>query len=505
MLLHKVSHKSCYVLGLVLLLISISQQQAPIIVKAQNSGWPTPETIPGYDPETWSPILVADRDRTIHAFSSQSVDVGEGVPVSAIFYNRWTLEQGWTLPTDIILSPSKDARITDAHLDSNGVFHVVFYGGDNTGADIYYSKAPAASAADADAWSTPIIIGENAGEPEGAVFFEGDPRTLSVIYNGRKPLEGLYIVNSKDGGESWSDPSPIFLATSDEPFISQLHVIKTKSGWLHAIWLVSAKSGQGREIYYARSKDGSEWTEPVLLTEAKEGLGPQAPAIVEYDDSLLAVYIMTPKIRMQRSSDDGRTWDDPQTIFPRHVGANGSLSLLVDSEPNLHLFFGQRITGNPDMHGMWHSIYKNGRWLEPEAVVKGPLVLDKIGSNGFDPFEAHGVIVQGNVILITWITERSSKGNGVWFSYKLLDSKEIPAIPVPLTIPQENSNPNTRISITSRPSNSPGSLFVDNVNTNSLPTANTDGLRASDILAISGISSFVCIVIVIILQQRSRK
>ena len=325
------------------------------------------------------------------------------------------------------------------------------------------------------------------------------------MYNGRQLGNGLYVVNSKDRGDTWSDPVPIFFATSDAPYINQLHVIKTKSGSLQAIWLVSAISGQGRGIYYAGSSDGVEWSDPVLLAEAKEGLGPQAPTIVGYDNTLFAVYIMTPKITMRRSVDDGKTWGDPTIMFPRQVGANGSLSLLVDSAANLHLFFGQRITGNPDIHGMWHSIYESGRWREPEAVVKGPLVVDHIGSKAFDPFEAHGVIVQGNVILITWITERSSNGNGVWFSYKLLDSKEFPAIPVPLTIPQKNSNPNNQISVTSTPSNSPGSLSVDSVDLNSLPTTNQGGLNASDILVISSFSSFACIVIVIILQKRSRK
>ena len=505
-LVQRVLFKSIYVLGLALLLVSVSQRQAPARAEAQNAQWSTPQTIPGYDPETWTPILVADQNRTVHAFSSQPVDAGGGKSVQAVFYNRWTVEQGWTIPSDILLSPYKDARITDVYLDRKDTFHVVFFGGDNTGADIYYSKAPAALADDPNAWSAPIIIGEDAGDPEGAVFYEGDQGSLYVMYNGRQLGNGLYVVSSKDGGENWSDPAPIFFTPSDEPNISQLHVIRATSGSLHAVWLVSDASGQGRGIYYARSDGRNVWSEPVLLAAAQEGLGPQAPTIVEYDDALFALYIMTPKITMQRSVDDGKTWDDPTIIFPRHVGANGSLSLLVDSKPSLHLLFGQRITGNPDIHGMWHSVYDNGHWLEPEAVVNGPLVIDHTGSTGFDPFEARGVVVQGNVILITWITERGSKGNGVWFSYRLLGSKEIPAIPVPLTIPQENRNPNNGTSIAaSTPSNLPASLSIDNVNSESLPKSNRGGLTPSDILAISGISSFACIVIVIVLQIRNRK
>jgi hypothetical protein len=255
MLVQKVAHKSFNVLGLVILLISINQQQAPTIVEAQNSGWSTPQTIPGYDPGTWPPILVADQDRTVHAFSSQPVQVGEGESAQAISYNRWTLEQGWTLPTDIILSPYKDARITDARLDRHGVFHVVFFGGDNTGANIYYSKAPAANANDSQAWSVPIIIGENAGDPAAAVSFEGDPGTLYVIFSGRQPQHGLYVANSKDDARTGRSQLQYSLPQVINPISTTLRSLEVNQGGcmlFGAFMMSEAKGGasitQGRRM-----------------------------------------------------------------------------------------------------------------------------------------------------------------------------------------------------------------------------------------------------------------
>ena len=75
---------------------------------------------------------------------------------------------------------------------------------------------------------------------------------------------------------------------------------------------------------------------------------------------------------MRRSTDNGVTWDDPVILFPRHIGVNGTPSLVIDSNDNLHIFFGQRIPGSPDIHGMWHSVCVDNRWTEPDAVVKGP-------------------------------------------------------------------------------------------------------------------------------------
>jgi hypothetical protein len=393
----------------------------------QNIQWSPPQTIPLYQLGTLPPVLIADQNRAVHAFSSQVLSDSNGESPRVIFYNQWSLEQGWTVPTDIILSPYKDARVTDVHLDNKGVFHLIFFGGDQTTADIYYSNAPSEMADNSLAWSTPIIIGENAGDPENAVIVENDQGTLYVVYSGREQGNGLYVVNSKDDGGTWSDSVPIFLAHSDAPNISLLHLIKSKSGSLHAIWGVYSIGGQGRGIYYARSDDGNEWSKPFLLVYSPDGLGTQTPTIIEYNGTLYALLNMTPKITMKRSLDDGKAWDDPSIIFPRHVGVNGSLSLVIDGNNDLHLFFGQRISGNPDIHGLWHSMLVNNRWTEPDALIKGPRIVDKEGPTGFDPYDARAVVSQGNVLLVTWRTDPGDiKDNGVWYSYATINAPEAP-------------------------------------------------------------------------------
>jgi hypothetical protein len=41
------------------------------------------------------------------------------------------------------------------------------------------------------------------------------------------------------------------------------------------------------------------------------------------------------------------------------------------------------------------------------------------------------VVSQGNTILVTWRTDLLSKGNGVWYSYKQVDTPELPVIELP--------------------------------------------------------------------------
>jgi hypothetical protein len=106
---------------------------------------------------------------------------------------------------------------------------------------------------------------------------------------------------------------------------------------------------------------------------------------------------------------------------------NGSLSLVIDGNNDLHLFFGQRISGNPDIHGLWHSMLVNNRWTEPDALIKGPRIVDKEGPTGFDPYDARAVVSQGNVLLVTWRTDPGDiKDNGVWYSYATINAPEAP-------------------------------------------------------------------------------
>lgn len=433
--------------GLTVLLILINHFLPPSILEAQVLDWSSPKIIPSFDLSAEPPILIADQNRTVHAFSSQWITEENGVSYRGIIYNQWTLDTGWTQPVDILLSPIKEARLTDVILDDQDVFHLVFWGGDGTSADIYYSEASAVNANDASAWSYPTIIGENAVEPADAVLIYDQDGGLHLVYGGQQIGHGLYVINSDNDGETWSDPSPIFITDSDKPYVDRLKIVRSNSGMMHAIWNVYNIGGQGRGIYYASSKDGSSWSEPFLLADARDGLGTQTPTIIEYRGSLMAFYISLStgmsKVTMRQSIDDGQTWSDPSILFPRHVGVNGSLSLVVDIKDDIYLFFGQRISGSPDIHGMWQSNMKNDHWTEPSALIKGPRVWDKEGYTSFDPYEARAVVSQGNVILVTWMTDPGDrKSQGVFYSYAVINA---PEFPVATLQPRENVNVTTSV------------------------------------------------------------
>lgn len=427
------------------------------------SPWLPAQRIPGYEAETWPPLLLADGNKTVHAFSYQWLDDSGGVGGRAIHYNKWVSDQGWTAPIDILLSPLKfDARLLDVYLDNSGTVHLIFWAGDNTEANIYYSSAQIEDAGDAKAWSIPNLVAMNVQDPENGVIFSPDQNNLVVVFSGKSQGNGLYMSVSEDRGLTWSEPSLIFNTRDLDNFVNELKKFVSNTGIVHLIWNEVNEGGQGRNIFYSSTEiQDLGWSNPVKIAEAESGYGTNTPAIIEYSGQRIAFYNLGGTI-YQRTSNDGVTWTAPAKLFSRHVGVNGSLSLVVDQNDQLHILFGQRITGAPDIHGIWHSIYDGTVWSEPEPVVSGPQVTDMEGDKAFDPFEARATVSQDNVLLVTWRMDPGMKGNGVWYSYKNLGQSESPALsPEASAVPEVNSGATLTSTESLQSTQQAGSLFVD--------------------------------------------
>jgi hypothetical protein len=431
---------------LCLLLLSLVGALTPTGARAEGPmQWTPPAQIPYSDPNVNTPFLLADSAGVIHAFSSQKI---AGTFSRVIMYNRWQHDEGWSKPVDILISPLHDeAHAPAAYLDHKGIIHLVFFGGHDVSANIYYSSAPALRAADAMAWSPPVAIATGA-RPPIAVWIAGDvDDNMYVLFGGNLDGTGIYAMTSNDSGATWSLPEMLFGTYSENLWPYSLRMLYGESGRLYAVWNVLNKRAWGFAGYFTTFDFTTRrWNEPQVIAEGVEGgiLGVQSIALLEYKSELFVMYDNgIPEqgvVRLTRRTDDGgRSWSEPVRPFPEHVGGNGPAAFVADSGGQLHVFFGQRTQGTAaqQRHGMWYSEWHEQvrSWGGVHDIISGPLVQDVEGDKGFDPSAATAVVSQGNLLMVVWRTDPGNGANGAWYSYTELDTPITALLPLPTLTP----------------------------------------------------------------------
>lgn len=400
------------------------------VARAQTrSQWSPQARIPDYEYEySFERPLIshADTNRTVHVFNAQTLEDGT---TKAVVYRHWTLEDGWTTLNDIILGDQAMMPL-DLYVDRGHRVHLVMV----LNGHIQYSSASLSEAGRAPAWSPIELIGEQASSPFYADLVGNDQGRLFVLYGGNEMGSGLYLVTSEDFGSTWTEPEPIFLVFGEDHVVMDIDTYLGAQGQLHVVWSVVDRSGIGVSGYYARLDTSPHgWTTPMELDLGGVFLGLRFPTVFEYGDDVIITYY-NGEINghyWRRSRDGGLTWSERQQLSPGYVGTNGPVSYAIDSNSILHLFFAKRTRGND--HGAWHMEWAGNGWTEPKAIVHGPRVTDVPNGQGFDPSHARGVIVNGNVVLVMWITDGGAGFNGAWYAHTILDTPELPAIPLPNT------------------------------------------------------------------------
>lgn len=420
-----------------LIWLSASQSQTLVVSAQTTLQWSTPRQIPGIADDSDPPFLVADQNRTVHAFVSQWI-LDANRNEYAVFYSQWSLERGWTSPIDILLSPEKhQAKVLGAFLDAQGTLHVIFYGGNAEGASLYYSKAPAAIASQSNAWSKPLLVGGRAASPSSGTLVGDANGNLVILYAGNAEGNGVYEVHSTDWGDTWTDPKKVFLTNSETLWVFGIQATMDARGQVHAIWDVDNKAGIAEAEYYARLGTDWQWSVPMVLQTTKECLyKTNMGSIIVFKNDLLVMYNCgAPTTRTFRiSQDGGKTWTAPTRPIPL-IGENGAPAFVTDSNNTLYAILANRTTDSIT-HGLWYSQWNGTTWAVPKPIVSGPR------SASFDPSLPKAVMSQGNIILATW---RNDPGPEmvpkVWFAYAKLDAPELPVVALPTPLPTLTATP----------------------------------------------------------------
>lgn len=441
------------VLGMVAAVLAAGLGHGPAGASRAYS-WAPDQRVPGYLDDTFTPFLLADHNRTVHAFASQYVE-NDGRRL-AIVYRQWTLLGGWTRPVDILLSPiGGDANFLGAYLDSNDTIHLIFMATERLTrrTSVYYSTAPASSADWAPAWSIPIAIADGALGLNAAAITGDDRGDLVVIYSGNRDGSGVYSVYSNDSGRNWSDPVPAYLTYDSNLSTFSLRLTVGPDQKIRAAWNVVTSLGVDEALYFANfNSQDYVWETPVELDrriDLPDYFGPSYPVMVDNGREIVVFYnggnpftgrpvgAGRPIQRARISLNGGVSWNEPLDPFPFHVGRSGEHAMTLDGNGNPHVLFTQRIESLDEdgkysiIGGVWHSAFENGVWSNPDRFVSTVPAHD-----------VRAVVSQGNVLLVVWREDPGVGQSGVWYSYTTLDVPELPVAPL-ATAPVDFSAPAT--------------------------------------------------------------
>ncbi len=281
----------------------------------------------------------------------------------------------WGNP-ELVLSTSETIySFQRAMKELNGVIHYAFM--NYTTRDIRYMRKVGN-----DLWASPVIISlPNQLSQNPAITVYGT--FVGVVYNSWGSSIP-YFTYSKDEGKSWTQP--VQVAGSDsmvgdvamdgniiyvviqrtESGVGHIDIhishdfgqswtvvpdlspqagwtpqIAVDNGFIHIVW----NDGQpnNSHIWYRQgSKKGSEWSEPVRLSNAS-GFG-QWPTIAAKNDKVYAIWVDyqntpppsdTGDVFYVRSDDYGKSWTYPQSITTEHRAQPGTQEIAINpNNPN---------------------------------------------------------------------------------------------------------------------------------------------------------------------------
>jgi hypothetical protein len=329
--------------------------------------WVTSRDLGSFKPPVWSQLLpvtsenlkvetvklVATEDGLIHAVFSQHED-------PAIYYTYWDGEF-WSRITPVLKLPEGEtAWPTIAAGPGNELFLIAR----NNRGTLYFSRATSGNAATASRWSTPTRL-ETGHEGEiGSADVAWDAAgTLYVAYSVPVNKErGIYLVQSKDHGTTWSEPLQVFNgAAAGFELVGAPSLLISANGLLHIIWKEQSIQGDGvpqpLSLYYTRSEDRGRTFSDAKLVVEEPVTWRELAADEKGNLHLLWQQEKVATVWDQVSLDGGRTWQFPQGLPNEGM----TEAIMVDSIGQLHF-----VDAGPGSVGHW--LWDGSHW-QPEPPL----------------------------------------------------------------------------------------------------------------------------------------
>lgn len=242
---------------------------------------------------------------------------------------------------------------------------------------------------------TPIVSGP--GYDDGAVLLSVDDRLFVVFERDEGSHDDLYLVTSGDGGQTWSDPTPVSTGNTDDRVGA---LVQLADGTL-ALFYTSNAGGVYR-IHRATSADGTTWVQHGAIDLHQSPASPSSPyVIVEDDGRLTIVYqLLLGDLYVGQSFDSGVTWDEeptrigpPSAVSPRIVHTADGRYLLTYHTGSADLDFYAQVSD--DLY-TWES--------EPVPI-----------SVGFDSRDGFPVLLNDGTLAVFYVLSGEGVPAGIYY------------------------------------------------------------------------------------------
>ncbi|MCW5880416.1 MAG: exo-alpha-sialidase [Anaerolineae bacterium] len=314
------------VLFMLLNLAGLGVAHSPDVLLAAPSGpftWSPPENVTRTPQMSGRPALVSDRYGYVHLFWGEDYDgpvTREGAQrrSNTIYYRRWDGTQ-WSDAVDLFDGSSNDSPVVA--VDETSRLYLLYTAGDG----LHFSSAPSQLAGSAAAWTKARLLepGNILARPTIIARGKGELRIAYTLMLRDGVKDGnVYYRDSRDGGESWSEPVQITNLDATSYTVAPFPILaQDNRGRLHLAWhYADPPDFTGTAVYYSRSMDdGKTWTTPLKMAEVGEKVrNSQLPQLVALGNEVIHYMWVCGEVAgrcEQVSVDGGATWGPTRRLF----------------------------------------------------------------------------------------------------------------------------------------------------------------------------------------------
>ncbi len=208
--------------------------------------------------------------------------------------------------------------------------------------------------------------------------------------------------SSQDGGKTWSKLVNVsFVEGFKKQNLWQEHpdILVGKNDKLFVVWEGKDKENNNQQIKFAKSKDGSSWTN---WKNIQPGAGSQSrPTILQDKDGLIYVFMYSRKgqkehqIWYSTSNDEGETWSKWENISKSNNDSR-HLAAVVDNQNVIHIVWREYNPENKRTQIRYSQL--NGRqWSSSKIISK---------SGTYQYFPQIGLDKNNKVYVVWWETSK---------------------------------------------------------------------------------------------------